>query len=58
MNNYDFDLGSSIIDNQFDQIEGLSWYPWVGHNYMNSERRVLIVAESHYVKEKEQWLRS
>lgn len=51
MSNYydDYDLGSTVFDKQFERIEGLTWLPWVGHNYMNSERRVLVVAESHYV---------
>lgn len=36
-------------DNQFLAIEGLTWLPWVGDNYANGTRRLLIVAESHYV---------
>ena len=49
MEEYNFDLGSTIYDKQFETIEGLSWLPWVGHNYINSKRRILIIAESHYV---------
>lgn len=35
-------------DYQFDCIQGLSWYPWVGINYDKAPRRILIVAESQY----------
>lgn len=50
MEGYTYDLGSTSFDKQFEAIEKLSWLPWVGHEYENSERRILIVAESHYVK--------
>lgn len=50
MEEYNFDLGSTEFDEQFEKIEGLSWFPWIGHNYVNSERRILVVAETHYVK--------
>ncbi|MBQ8531675.1 MAG: hypothetical protein IJ430_11050 [Parabacteroides sp.] len=51
MEDYTFDLGSTKFDKQFEKVEGLSWLPWVGHDYVKSERRILIVAESHYVKD-------
>lgn len=35
-------------DRQFEKIQNLTWLPWVGKNYFNAKRRVLIVAESHY----------
>lgn len=38
-------------DLQFEKIAGLSWNPWVGKDYAGGERRVLIVGESHYIKE-------
>lgn len=51
MEDYTYDLGTTEFDKQFEKIEGLSWLPWVGHDYFKSERRILIIAESHYVKE-------
>jgi len=36
------------FDHQFDDINGMTWLPWVGNNYDCS--RILIVAESHYVR--------
>ena len=38
-------------DPHFEKIAGLSWFPWVGKDYTNGKRRVLIVGESHYIKE-------
>lgn len=44
-----------ILDNSYDllfeKIAGLSWNPWVGKDYAEGKRRVLIVGESHYIKE-------
>lgn len=41
-------LLSQDKDRYFMDIENLSWLPWVGVNYLQSKRRVLIIAESHY----------
>ena len=30
-------------DSQFNQIENLTWYPWVGKDYEDGKRRILIV---------------
>ena len=38
-------------DSQFNQIENLTWYPWVGKDYEDGKRRILIVGESHYIDE-------
>jgi hypothetical protein len=43
MKNYDISL-----DSQFDAIEGLTWKPWVGKDYLNSDNKVLLIGESHY----------
>ncbi|MBP5517282.1 MAG: hypothetical protein J6X91_01270 [Bacteroidales bacterium] len=37
------------FDEQLLSLEGLTWLPWVGQDYSNGKRRLLIVAESHYV---------
>jgi hypothetical protein len=38
------------LDNQFKQINGLTWLPWVGEKYFNipPENRMFIIGESHY----------
>lgn len=37
------------FDSQFDKISDLTWFPWVGKDYISkSEHRLLIIAESHY----------
>ncbi len=39
------------LDKEFDKVENLTWYPWVGKDYVNSERKILIIGESHYLNE-------
>ena len=36
------------FDSLFDKIENLTWLPWIGKNYTISNRRILIVGDSHY----------
>src|SRR5690554_6944412 len=36
------------FDKNFDEIEGLTWYPWVGKNYTNKDFKVLVIGESQY----------
>lgn len=36
------------FDSQFDKIENLTWYPWIGKDYPDAERKILIVGDSHY----------
>lgn len=58
------DLCNKSFDEQFRKIDGLTWLPWVGKDYEKSERRILLIAESHYVKDdseniekaKQEWL--
>ena len=42
-----------LIDTSFDKdlsnIDGLTWLPWIGNNYKNNTRRLLIVGESAYL---------
>ena len=42
------ELKSSIFDKELSQVRNMTWLPWVGDKYANSEFKVLIVAESHY----------
>lgn len=41
-------LRTNAYDELFDQINELTWYPWIGSNY--TENRLLIVGESHYAQ--------
>ena len=45
-----YHLVSELLDEKFKAIQDLSWFPWVGHNYLNlpEANRVLVVGESHY----------
>ena len=38
-------------DNQFEQVNNLTWFPWVGTDYASASRQILIVGESHYINE-------
>ena len=33
------------------ELNGLTWYPWVGAKFATAEKKVLVVAESHYSSE-------
>lgn len=39
------------LDSQFDKIENLTWFPWVGKGYKCAKRKLLVVGESHYLNE-------
>lgn len=43
-------LLSTDYDKQFAETENLTWYPWIGKNYPNAERKILIIGESHYAE--------
>ena len=45
------DILDTTFDSEFDKIENLTWYPWVGEKYRNGTRRVLIIGDSHYAVE-------
>lgn len=36
------------FDSQFDKVENLVHYPWIGCNYASASKRVLIMGDSHY----------
>jgi hypothetical protein len=40
----------SSFDDQFLKIKELTWYPWIGLNYNESNKKILIVGDSHYHK--------
>lgn len=48
-----YDYCTPELDERLVKIKGLTWLPWVGKEYQKSERRVLIVGESHYEKKQE-----
>ncbi len=35
-------------DNALEKIPTLTWLPWIGKDYFNSNKRLLIIGESHY----------
>ena len=39
----------STFEEMMNCPESLKWFPWIGKEYFNSEHRVLIVGESHYL---------
>lgn len=49
MNEVNNDLLSLEYDCHFEEMYGLTWFPWIGKEYYNSEHRLLIVGESHYL---------
>lgn len=48
MENSYFDLCDKNFDKEFDKINLLLRYPWVGVNYASSKPRVLLLGDSHY----------
>lgn len=49
MNKAKEELLSLKYDDDFREIKGLKWLPWIGAKYFDSEPRLLIVGESHYL---------
>lgn len=45
----------TIYDAQLEKIPEIIHLPWIGKEYCNLERRVLIVGDSHYGVEEEAW---
>ena len=45
----------TAYDAQLEKILDIIHLPWIGKEYECQERRVLIVGDSHYGKEKETW---
>ena len=41
------------FDSQFDKVENLVHYPWIGCNYASAPKRVLIMGDSHYTENDE-----
>lgn len=41
------------FDSEFDKIEDLTWYPWVGKDYKNSDYKILVIGESQYAVDEE-----
>lgn len=42
-------MKTKTYEELFDQVKGLTWYPWVGSDY--SDNKLLLIGESHYAKE-------
>ena len=41
------------FDSQFDKVENLVHYLWIGCNYASAPKRVLIMGDSHYTENDE-----
>ncbi len=41
-------LNNTKEDKKLNQITSLTWLPWIGENYFNQSKRLLIIGESHY----------
>ena len=41
-------ISNTAFDTQFDQINGLLHYPWIGKDYFNQSYKLLILGDSHY----------
>ncbi|MFV0142047.1 MULTISPECIES: hypothetical protein [Empedobacter] len=41
-------LNNTKEDKRLNQISTLTWLPWIGENYFNQHKRLLIIGESHY----------
>lgn len=39
-------MKTETYDELFDQVKGLTWYPWVGSDY--NDNKLLLIGESHY----------
>lgn len=39
---------ATVKDEKLMRITKLSWLPWIGSDFLNNEKRLLIVGESHY----------
>jgi hypothetical protein len=44
-----------VINNLSNNIENgsIKWLPWIGENYFNGDKRILVVGESHYYNPQE-----
>jgi hypothetical protein len=38
------------LDEKLLKVQGLTWLPWIGKDFKNNAKRLLIVGESHYTK--------
>ena len=41
-------ISDKQFDVQFDKVENLKHYPWIGSDYASAPKRVLIMGDSHY----------
>lgn len=39
---------NTFFDKEFDKIDTLTWYPWVGDGYKDTDTKILVIGESHY----------
>jgi len=44
---------SCYLIEEFDKIENLTWYPWIGNNFEMQNSKLLLIGESHYAEDPE-----
>lgn len=42
-----------FFEEKDDDESNLTWFPWVGKNFKNNEKKILIIGESHYSDKKD-----
>lgn len=48
MGKVDYNLCDCFFDSQFDKVELLKRYPWIGRDFSKTDCRILILGDSHY----------
>lgn len=46
-----YNLCKKNFDSQFDKVDLLRRYPWIGRKYSETDCRILILGDSHYAKD-------
>lgn len=47
MSGYEENIDSTY-DSAFNEIDGLTWFPWVGRSYGETDVKIFVLGESHY----------
>ncbi len=43
-------MNTTLYDEALKNVKGLTWLPWVGREFAEQQRRLLVVGESHYAQ--------
>lgn len=44
---------NTALDEKFNEIDSLTWLPFIGRDYFNEKNKTIIIGESHYVPDGE-----